>query len=322
MAKPTKEDDITSTFRVNTLNHTHRTRRMLVTGLLAGLVTLSACGGGDDTPRGPTTLPVAAKLNGLYWDKTESKLYLTDETANNIRVWDGDKAFPQHAALPTAPASGASLGQITRTTDGTFYVTRFGFGTSGAVVAVPKTGSSFNLTGTDSQRRRIGITTTPDGTLIDGWFVKGGSGAISQITVTGTQASEKELVTGLGKPVGLAAVGDTLYVSDQNTGNVLSFSLSKARAQAQGLSDGKVLATFTTLDGIDLMTSASDGTLFFGGSGGKLFKMGSTGTVTVLASGWPKIKGVAYDEAHRRLFAAVDAADATSTASVRIVPID
>ena len=67
--------------------------------------------------------------------------------------------------------------------------------------------------------------------------------------------------------------------------------------------------------------AAPDGTLFFGGSGGKLFQVSPKGEVSVLASGWPKIIGVAYDEANRRLFAAVGAADASSQASVRIVPL-
>lgn len=297
-------------------------RRWLLAGLASTFVALSACGGsGSDVDRGPTTLAVSAKLNGLYWDASEGKLYLTDDAANNIRVWDGDKAFPAYAALTAAPASGATLGQLTRTADGTFYVTRFGFGTDGAVVAVPKTGNAFNLAGTDALRRRIGITTAPDGSLLDGWFIKGGTGAVSQLTVSGQQASERELVTGLGKPVGLAVVGDTLYVSDQNTGNVLSYAWSKVRTQPATLADGKVVATFTTLDGIDLMTAASDGTLFFGGSGGKLFQVSPKGDVSVLASGWPKIIGVAYDQPHRRLFAAVAAPDANSTASVRIVPL-
>ncbi|QIL74306.1 hypothetical protein G7048_27990 (plasmid) [Diaphorobacter sp. HDW4B] len=298
-------------------------RRMLLIGTACAAVALSACGGGgSDTDRGPTTLSVSAELNGLYWDKSESRLFLTDDAANNIRAWDGGTQFTQYAALPTAPTSGATLGQLTRTTDGTLYVTRFGFGTDGSVVGAPKTGNAYNLSGTDKLRRRIGITTTPDGALLDGWFIKGGSGAVSELKLSGTTASERELITGLGKPVGLAVVGDTIYVSDQNTGNVLSYSLAKVRATPATLADGKVIATFTTLDGIDLMTAASDGTLFFGGSGGKLFRISPKGETSVVASGWPKIKGVAYDENHRRLFVAVGAADAKSQPSVRIVPID
>jgi len=306
--------------------HTPRARglrRWLLAGLASTFLALSACGGGSShgVDRGPTTLAISAKLNGLYWDKTEGKLYLTDDNTNSLRVWDGDKAFPTYAALTAAPASGATLGQLTRTADGTLYVTRFGFGTDGTVVAVPKGGSAADLAGLDAARRRIGVTTAPDGSLVDGWFIKGGTGAISQLSVNGSQASERELVTGLGKPVGVAVAGDTLYVSDQNTGNLLSYAWSQVRAQPATLADGKVVATFTTLDGIDLMTAAPDGTLFFGGSGGKLFQVSPKGEVSVLASGWPKIIGVAYDEANRRLFAAVGAADASSQASVRIVPL-
>ena len=310
---------------------TSHMRRWLLAGLATTLVTLSACGGGgNDVDRGPTTLAVDAKLNGLYWDKPEGKLYLTDDATNAIRVWDESKNFPEHAKLTALGKDSkgqdqrSTLGQLTRTQDGTFYVTRFGFGEYGAVVAVPKSGAAYNLSGTDGTRRRMGITTTPDGALLDGWFRGGNSGgntgAISELTVTGQTATERDLVTGLGKPVGLGVVGDQLYVSDQNTAKVSSYSLRALRAQP-AVGEGKLVAEFLTQDGIDLMTAASDGTLFFGGSGGKLFQVSPAGKVTVLANGWPKVIGVAYDETNRRLFAAVAAADANSTASVRIVPI-
>lgn len=301
-------------------------RRLFVLGAASSLLafTLSACGGADDDgiDRGPTTLSLNAKLNGVYWDKSEARLYLTDDSANNLRSWDGKQSFPVFAPLTPAPASGATLGQLTRSADGTFYTTRFGFGTDGAVVAVAKDGKAVNLSGTDALRRRIGITTTPDGGLIDGWFIKGGSGAVSELSVSGDKAVEREIITGLGKPVGLAVAGDQLFVSDQNTGNILSYSLSQVRKQPATLAQGKLLATFTTLDGIDLMTAAPDGSLFFGGSGGKLFRINAKGETSVLASGWPKMMGIAYDEANRRLFVAVAAADANSQSSVRIVPVN
>lgn len=300
-------------------------RRLFVLGAASALLalSLSACGGSDDDiDRGPTTISLNAKLNGVYWDPDESRLYVTDDSANNIRSWDGDKNFPVFAPLPPAPTSGATLGQLTRTTDGTFYTTRFGFGTDGAVIAVTKDGKAVNLSGTDALRRRIGITTTPDGGLIDGWFIKGASGAVSELSVSGDKAVEREIITGLGKPVGLAVAGDQLFVNDQNTGSILSYSLSQVRKQPATLAQGKLLATFTTLDGIDLMTAAPDGSLFFGGSGGRLFRIDAKGETSVLASGWPKMMGVSYDAANRRLFVAVAAADAGSQASVRILPVN
>lgn len=295
---------------------------------IALVLGMAACGGdGDsdnnnDVDRGPTTIATTASLNGLYWDADGSKLYLTDDSSNALRVWDGSEGFSQSAALPDAPASGATLGQIVRASDGVLYVTRFGFGVDGTVIAVSPAGDSYNLTGLDATRRRIGLANTPDGSLIVGWFIKGGSGALSELLVDGSQAQESELVTGLGKPVGVTVVGDRLLVSDQNSGHVLEYSLSAVRANPATAEDGKVLATFTTLDGIDLMAAASDGTLYFGGSGGSLFALDAAGKVSVLASGWPKLRGVSVDEANRRIFVAAAAVDEQSTPSLRIVPMD
>ncbi len=296
--------------------------RVLLGGVVAAALSLAACGGSDDIDRGPTTIAVNAKLNGLYWDAGESRLYLTDDATNTIKVWNGDESFDVQATLPPAPASGATLGQLTRTSDGTFYTTRFGFGTDGTVVAVPKTGVPFNLSGLEALRRRIGITTTPDGALVDGWFIKGGTGSISQLAVNGGQGTEQELVRGLGKPVGLAVTGDRLIVTDQNTARVTAYSLTDARVQPLGADSGQVLATFTTLDGLDLMAAASDGTLYMGGSGGTLYQVSTSGAVKTLATGWPAIRGVAVDTANRRLFAAVAGAQTTDPSSIRIVPLD
>lgn len=297
--------------------------RVLLSAAVAAVLSLSACGGSDDhVDRGPTTVPISAKLNGLYWDAGESRLYLTDDGSNTIKAWDGGQNFDTVASLPAAPASGATLGQLTRGADSALYTTRFGFGTDGTVVVVPKSGAPYNLSGLDATRRRIGITTAPGGALIEGWFIRGGTGSISQLSVTGGAGSERELVTGLGKPVGLAVAGDQLFVSDQNTAQVLVYSLAVVRAQPATAAAGKVLATFTTADGLDLMTAASDGTLYLGGTGGKLFQISPSGAVKTLASGWPAIRGVALEERNRRLFAAVVGAQASDPSSIRIVPLD
>lgn len=294
------------------------------------LLALAACGGSDDdVDRGPTTIELQAKLNSLYWDARASRLYLTDDDAgvNAIKTWDGDKGFSVVYPLPAMAADQrATLGQLTRGADGNLYATRFGFGSYGTVVAVPSTGSSFNLMGLDGARRRIGITPTADGKLIDGWFRGGGSGpsgVISELTVGAAGlAGERDLVTGLSKPAGVAVVGDQLFVSDQGTGQLLAYSLAAVRAQPATAKDGRVVASFTTADGLDLMTAASDGTLYFGGSGGTLYVVSPNGAVKTLANGWPGIRGVALDAANRRLFVAVTAARAGGPASIRIVPLD
>ncbi|MDO5625639.1 MAG: SMP-30/gluconolactonase/LRE family protein [Pseudomonadota bacterium] len=300
--------------------------RWLLAGSLAALLSLAACGGsGSEVDRGPTQMPVAAKLNGLYWDAGESRLYLTDDNANAIRQWDGDKGFPVSAAMTTAPDSGANMGQIARM-EGTFYVTRFGFGRHGAVVAVPRTGAAYDLKGLDPARRRIGLAPTPDGKLLVGWFrggaAGGNTGTISELTVQGDQGSERELVTGLGKPAGLAVVGDTFYVTDQNSAQLLAFSLAAVRAESATAADARVVATFVTSDQLDLMTAGADGTLYFGGAGGSLFAASPAGEVRRLAQGWSRVRGVALDERNSRLFAIDAGAQASDPSFIRIVPID
>lgn len=306
-----------------------RTRRGWLVAAALGLASLVACGGSDDVDRGPTTITVQAKLNGLYWDDQASRLYLTDDdtSANAIKTWDGDDKFSVAYALPAmATDQRTTLGQLTRGADGNLYTTRFGFGSYGTVVAAPKTGTPYNLIGLDGQRRRIGITPTADGKLIDGWFRGGGSalsGVISELTLAGGgQASERDLITGLSKPAGVAVVGDQLFVSDQGTGQVMVFSLAAVRAQPATAADGRVIAQFTSADSLDLMTAAADGTLYFGGGSGTLYAVSPTGAVKTLATGWPAIRGVAYDAKNKRLFAAVTAPDATSAATIRILPID
>ena len=303
-----------------------RSARWLLAGSLAALLSLTACGGsGDDVDRGPSQIPVTARLNGLYWDAGESRLYLTDDSRNAIRVWDGEKDFNEAFKLTTPPESGPNLGQLTRQ-DGIFYVTRFGFGQHGAVVAVPRSGPAYDLQGLDPERRRIGMARTPEGTLLVGWFrggrAGGNTGTISELTVNGDQGSERELVTGLGKPAGLAVVGDELFVTDQNTARLLAFSLKAVRAQPATAADARVVASFVTSDQLDLMTAASDGTLYFGGNGGALYRVNPKGEVKVLAKGWHRVRGVALDERNGRLFAIDAGAQASDPSYIRIVPID
>lgn len=324
------------------------------------LPVLGACGGNDDDAtvidRGPTTIALAADPNGAYWDVAEGKLYVTDDNSNAVLTWDGEgtTTFSSFVALPAlvAPATPTqvSIGQLARTAAKAFYVTRFGFGNAGTVVEVSAAKFARNLTGLQANRRRIALTVAPGGELIESWFVTLPSpgpattgGSISVLTVNADgSASEREIVTGLSKPVGTAVVGRTLFVSDQATGKLLSFALDTLLVTPATAAQGTTVATFTTnlasgdpgaltADNIDLMSAAADGTLFFGGRGGKLFKVnGATGAVTTLASlnttadpGRLQVRGVAYDAANRRLFVTVHSTDVTKSGnSLRIVPID
>lgn len=146
---------------------------------------------------------------------------------------------------------------------------------------------------------------------------------ISEITLgTGTQASERDLITGLSKPAGLVVRGDQVVVSDQGSGKILAYSLAAIRTQPSTAAAGRLVAQFTSADSLDLMTSGADGTLYFGTGTGSLYAVDSQGGFKTLATGWPGIRGVAVDNANRRLFAAVGAVQADGPSSIRIVPLD
>lgn len=291
---------------------------------------LAACGGSDDAvdsaDRGPTTLALDARLNGLYWDPAQARLYLTDDDANAIRAWDEEEAFPVVAELPPLDADQrATLGQVTRV-DGVLYTTRFGFSEYGAIVAAPDTGDAYDLDGLDTSRRRIGVTPTAEGTLVTGWFRGGAAGAatgaVSEVLLDGAAASEHELVTGLNKPTGVVVSGDRLYVADQSEGVVLAYSLAAVRAQAATAADGEVVARIPGDDGPDLMTSDADGVLYVGTGAGDLYAVDTDGDLRSLATGWPGIRGLAWDGEAIRLFAAVAPEADGEPASIRILPLD
>lgn len=324
------------------------------------LFVASGCGGNDDAAeavdRGPTTIATGADPNGVYWDAAQNKLLLTDDVSNAILSLNGEgtTTFSTFVALPTlappATPTQVSLGQIARTANGSLYTTRFGFGNAGTVVEVSAARVARNLTGLDATRRRIALTVTAAGELLDTWFTTPPSpgpattnGNLSLLSIDATgAATERELVTGLSKPVGAAVVGRTLYVSDQATGKVLSFALDTLLAAPATAAQGTTVATFTTnlvsgdpgaltADNIDLMTATAGGTLFFRGRGGILYSVnGATGAASTIATlntptdpGRLQVRGVAYDAANRRLFAVIHSTDTTlASHSIRIYPID
>lgn len=265
--------------------------------------------------RGPTRLPIEGDPNGILWDADDATLYLADDNNNRILRWTDASGFGLVAELPAAPASGPGLGQLGRTDDGTFVVTRFGGGTAGDVVYVTPDGVGHIVPGLDAQRRRIGLSVAPDGTIYTGWFVRISTGdrvgAIGTLSLTG---GEPEVLTGFVKPVGVVATEDTLYVTDQDRGQVL-------RVPRASLDTQEVIAE---LPGPDLLALGPDGSLFTGTTRGEVVRIGPTGAVTVLATGFAAVRGVAYDPAGRRLFAVdhdTDESDGVSHA-VRILPID
>jgi hypothetical protein len=268
---------------------------------------------GPPVQRGPASLAIVnADPNGLFWDPSDSTLYIADNENDRVMTWTDSGGFKVLVSLPGP--SGNEVGGIVRLSDGTIVVPEFGFGTSGLVAVVAPNGKTSTVAGLDPTRRRLGITVAPDGTLYDSYFLKvsgGQTGFVAKLDITA--GTETNVITGLEKPVGLAAVGTTLFVSDQAEGEVYVAPL----AMPQGF---KTLSTKLTPD---LLSVGPAGSIFSGSPTGVVYEINtSTGTFNTLftAGGTLQARGTAYDAANKRLFVAEhDSSDVANY--IEIVPV-
>ncbi len=283
----------------------------------------AACSSDPSTPtppttaadRGPTVVAVDGDPNGLFWDAASDTLYIADDNGNRVLKWTDAVGIALVKDLPAAPPEGAGLGQLVLTADGTIVVTRFGYGTTGDVVSISKDGEPQVVPNLDKERRRVGLTLTGDGKMFDAWFVRLSTGArvgaIGSLTLAG---EEPEVLTGLKKPIGVLAVGDDLFVSDQDLGQIL-----KAK-----VADPKQYSVFATVDTPDLIGAGPDGSIFTGSAGGNLYKIAASGEAAVFKTGFQQVRGVAYDAKNRRVFVVDhDGNEADGvTHSIQILPVD
>jgi sugar lactone lactonase YvrE len=268
---------------------------------------LFACGGAKHDaaapenvkPEGVQCIPVDGDPNGLFWDEKSQALLVADAAGNRILKWTEAGGIVPFVALPTAEP-GAGLGQIAQSADGTLLVTRFGKGSAGGVIRVSPSGSADLVPELATDRRRLGLTVSADGRIFESWFKRGAeherTGAVSELDLGG---GETDLVTGLAKPVGVLAYGDTLFISDQEQGKILQAPLAEP-------ANTTVLASLLQPD---LLAAGPDGSLFAGSRSGGVHRIEHTGAVSVALPSKQQVRGVAYDPEKRRLFASEHDAD-------------
>jgi DNA-binding beta-propeller fold protein YncE len=245
--------------------------------------------------RGPRVLELDGDPNGLWWDANAETLLVTDDGGNRILEWSDSRGFGTHAPLPEDSLAGAGLGQLVRVDGGDLVVTRFGVGTEGGVTIVPLQGDVRNVPGLDVTRQRVGLAKAADGTLYDSWFVRLDSGervgAVGQLSLDG---SEPEVMTGLTNPVGVLALGDRLFVSDQDTDQI----------RVASRMDPASVTVFTSLEQPDLLAEGPAGSIFSGSATGRVYRIDSAGVASEFQAGFRQVRGVAYDPAGQRLFVA------------------
>jgi hypothetical protein len=303
--------------------------RRLAWVVMAALFT-GACASGGGTASAPLNgslkVPVAGAPNGVDVRDADGAVFVTDDSGSSI-VFTPDiaAASPSFSTFAQIPADGGrtSLSQIAFAPNGHLLVERFGFGTSSAVFDVAPNGQVALASDTNPARRRLGLLVLDGGTFLSSWFSKEGdapaAGGVSMITRGETPGSvvERDLVTGLGKPVGLVTVGDTLFISDQAANRIVKVDLLEARTANEPV---QASATFATVDAPDLLAAMPDGRLYTKCGAHAVCSFSKRGRATVVADDLDEPRGVAVDVARKRLVIA-DRGGRGKPAYLRVVPI-
>ncbi len=252
-------------------------------------------------PKTNASLPFAGDPSGLFWDGTTSTLFIADDANNRVATYRDAEGFGSHVTLP---AGGTGLGQLLRLTDGTVLVTRLGTGANGDVVAVTPDRKSAPIAGLDPARLRTGLTLAPDGRIFDA-YTNAAGGSVAELSLSGT---EIEIVSGLQKPNGLLAAGETLAIADTGQGKLLKTKLAALGPLTPG----------GDLPNIGPLCAGPSGTL--AGAGDSVKSLDATGTPTTIATGFAAVRGVAYDPKYRRIFVANHVGSSGNTIEIRPVP--
>ncbi|AET94581.1 NHL repeat containing protein (plasmid) [Burkholderia sp. YI23] len=271
-------------------------------------------------------VPLSGTPNGVAVRDADGAVFVTDDKSNGIVMTSdiGGGDFSLYARIPAAEGERTGLSQIAFAPNGHLLVERFGFGAASAVFDVAPSGQVALASDTNAARRRLGLLVLDGGTFLSSWFVKEGDaparGGVSVIT-RGTaprQVIERDIVTGLAKPVGLAAVADALYISDQAANRIYQVDLQAARAASAPVPASDV---FATVDAPDLLAASPDGTLYTKCGAHAVCSISKRGRPAVIADGIGAPRGVAVDVARKRLIV-VDRASASDKAgALRVVPL-
>ncbi|WP_244817836.1 hypothetical protein [Caballeronia sp. Lep1P3] len=292
-------------------------------------VFLAACGTAQ--PSGDTKaarVPFSGMPNGVAVRASDGAVFVTDDKTNGIvmsaNIGAASPDFSLYARIPAREGERTGLSEIAFAPDGHILAERFGFGAASAVFDVAPSGQVTLAADTNPARRRLGLVVLDSGTFLSSWFVKEGdappAGGVSVIT-RGAQpgrVTERDIVTGLQKPVGMAVVGDTLFVSDQAANRIYKFDLQDARAASAPVQASDV---FAAIDSPDLLAASPDGTLYTKCGAHSVCRVSRRGRASVIADGFDAPRGVAVDSARKRLIAVDRASTRETPSSLRVLPL-
>lgn len=261
-------------------------------------------------PFEPFVIDVQAEPNGLFYHVAQRSLYIADDDNNRILVRTDDGMLSVFAEIPNPSGDpGADgLGDLDFAADGSLYVPRFGFGMPGlgAIFRVTPAGQPEQIMGVDADWRRVGLDyDDARGLLYVATFSKDAEGVFTGwvATVDPVAGVETKIVEGMSKPVGIAVVGDTLFVGDQNLRQLSRVDLTAAKPALELVSD--------EFESLDLMEATPDGDLLVlsydtANSVGRVYRVTPQGAITTVAEGAWEPRGIAFDGVSRIFVSARD----------------
>ena len=271
----------------------------------------------------PASVALDGLPNGIALRPADSAVFITDDRTSSVLVSTGG-AFTRYAAIPVTAGQGKSLSQLSFTPSGVLFVERFGFGSASAIYEMTGADAISALSGPDPARRRLGLLALGSGQLLSTWFVKNGDnppqGGLSLVTydeATHT-ATERDLMTGLGKPVGVVVWDGNVFVSDQASNTIVKANLSALLSSPEPATPTVVVAKIASPD---LMAVDAAGKLYTKCDRSGLCEIAQDGTVRLLADDFQTARGVAVDAQHHLLYAVDRATSASGTSYVRTFPI-
>lgn len=261
-------------------------------------------------PFEPFIIDVQAEPNGLSYRAAEGRLYIADDDNNRVLTRDDDGTFGVFVEIPNPSGDpGADgLGDLDFAADGTLYVPRFGFGMPGlgAIFQVTPDGVATAIAGVNDAWRRVGLDYDDARGLV---YVATYSRDADDV-YTGWIASvdpatgvETTIVAGLKKPVGIAVIGDALFVGDQVDRRLYRVDLTAATPGLTLVSD--------EFEALDLMEATPDGDLLVlsydtANSRGRVLRVTPAGSITIVAEGAWEPRGITFDGVSRIFVSARD----------------
>ncbi|MBZ5714228.1 hypothetical protein [Nannocystis pusilla] len=255
-------------------------------------------------------IDVQAEPNGLHYRADEQRLYIADDDNNRVLVRDEDGTIAVFAEIanPSNDPGSDGLGDLDFAADGTLFVPRFGFGMPGlgAIFQVAPGGAPEAIAGVNDEWRRVGLDYDDARGLL--WVSTYSRDADDVYTgwiagVDPVAGVETMLLGGLSKPVGIAVLGDTLFVGDQAQRQVFKVDLTAATPALTLVSD--------EFESLDLMETTPDGALLVlsydtANSAGHVYRVTAEGAITTVAQGDWEPRGIAFDGVSRIFVSARD----------------